>query len=111
MRLIDCVDFKIVILETTNEDIESILGAYNLDHIIFVAMKGYEGDDLPIDRFLVKNHTAPFDNHLLWEGLLDSKEQEDYILDRCQRFWTTGTAMLIEDYEYQTDEPFYDYSK
>lgn len=111
MRLLDCVDFKIVILETQNEDTESILGAYDLDHVIFVAMKGYEGDDLPIDRFLVKNHTSPFDNHLLWEGLLDSQEQEDYILARCKKFWETGKQMLIEDYDYQDDEPFYDYSK
>lgn len=111
MKMIDCSDFKIVILETPNEDSSTILSSYDTSNLIFVAMQGYEGDDLPTERFLVKNRTAPFSNHLLWEGLFDSKEQEDYIIERCQKFWDTGSSMLIEDYEYKADEPFYDYSK
>lgn len=111
MRLLDCVDFKIVILETKNEDIESILGAYDPNHVVFLAMKGYEGEELPSDRFLVRNHSAPFDNHLLWEGLFDPEEQSQYLEKCCKKFWETGKQMMIEDYDYQEDEPFYDYSK
>lgn len=111
MKVVDCTDFKIIILETANEDSNTILSSYDASSIILIAMQGYEGDDLPIDRFLVKNLKAPFENHLMWEGLFDPKEQEDYMIERCQKFWDTGRAMLIEDYEYQVDEPFYDYSK
>ena len=111
MKIIDRVDYKIVILETSTEDAVPLLESNSPSSLIFVAMKGYEKDDLPIDRFLVKNRTSPFDNHLLWEGLFDPKEQEDYITSQCQKFWDTGKALLIEDYEYQQDEPFYDYSK
>jgi len=111
MKTIDCIDYKIVILETPDEDVESILSAYTLDSVILVSMTGYDGDKLPIERFLVRNPTASFENHLMWEGLFDLKEQEDYILDKCQKFWTTGKSMIIEDYDYQQDEPFYDYSK
>ena len=47
----------------------------------------------------------------MWEGHFDSQEQEQYIEACCKKFRETGKQMLIEDYDYQEDEPFYDYSK
>ena len=47
----------------------------------------------------------------MWGGLFDWKEQLDYIIDCCQKFWDTDKQMTIENYDYQEDEPFYDYSK
>ena len=79
---------------------------------IYVAMQGYSVfDRVSKERFLVQNPESPFSNHLMWEGLFDSAEQEDYIQKCCEKFWNTGKQMVIEDYDYQEDEPFYDYSK
>tara|TARA_B110000977_G_C10802563_1_gene386891 strand:- start:13 stop:351 length:339 start_codon:yes stop_codon:yes gene_type:complete len=112
MQVLDRNDYKIVILETTNEDEELILNSYYETEVIYVAMEGYfEFNNLSKNRFLVKNPESPFSNHLMWEGLLDSAEQEEYIEKCCKKFWETDKQMLIEDYQYEEDEPFYDYSK
>ena len=111
MKIIDFNDYKIVILETDNEDTSLILESYDEETLIYVPMKGYEGSDLSSDRFLIKNPKDSFENHLMWEGLFDSKDRDSYIEDRCEKFWKTGKQMLIESYEYQQEEPFYDYSK
>ena len=74
-------------------------------------MVGYMGDDLSSDRFLITDPKDSFHNHMLWEGLFDSEEQRDYIESCCRKFWETGKQMIIENYDYQEDEPFYDYSK
>ena len=111
MKIVDLSDFKIVILETTNEDTALILNSYIEKEVVYVALKGYDGDELSADRFLVKNPQHAFENHLMWEGHFALEEQNKYIEERCRKFWETGKQMLIESYEYQEDEPFYDYSK
>ena len=111
MKIIERPDYKIVILETNDDSLGDLLETNDMDKLIFVAMQGYHADTLPIERFLVKNRTAPFKNHLMWEGFFDPKEQDAYIVNRCNLFWESGKGMLIEEYEYQSDEPFYDYSK
>jgi len=112
MKVLDQTDYKIVILEKTNEDEDVILSSFYETEVIYVAMQGYSNfDKLSKERFLVKNPESPFDNHLMWEGLFDSVEQEEYIEKCCKKFWETGKQMIIEDYEYQEDEPFYDYNK
>jgi len=112
MKLLNHTDYNIVILEKTNEDEDVLLNSFYETEVIYVAMQGYSNfDKLSKERFLVKNPENPFSNHLMWEGLFDSEEQEEYIEKCCKKFWETGKQMLIENYEYQEDEPFYDYSK
>jgi len=111
MKIIDFNDYKIVILETNNEDPDLILQSYNEDNLIYVPLQGYHGSELSSDRFLVRNFKDSFENHLMWEGHFDAEDQEKYIAECCKKFWETGKQMLIENYEYQRDEPFYDYSK
>jgi hypothetical protein len=116
MRLLRHANYTIVILEKMN-DVEEVVEElvphqFCESDVIYVAMQGYSVfDRISKERFLVKNPENPFDNHLMWEGLFDSEEQEEYIKKCCEKFWNTGKQMLIEDYEYEEDEPFYDYSK
>jgi len=111
MKCEDYGEYKVVILETPDDNPDETLRSLDADTLIFVSMKGYTGDDIPLSRFLVKNPDAPFENHLLWEGLLDVEEQEEYIAKCCRKFWETGKQMVIESYAFKADEPFYDYSK
>ena len=111
MKVNDYIDFKIVILETSEEDVSLILNSYDEDDLIYVPMVGYAGEGLSSERFLITNPKDSFHNHMLWEGLFDSEEQEGYIETCCRKFWETGKQMIIENYDYQEDEPFYDYSK
>jgi len=110
MKVLDHVDYKIVILNDMNEDVSPL--EFSEERVIYVALQGYtEFDKLSKERFLVRNPESSFSNHLMWEGLFDSQEQEHYIEGCCKKFWETGKQMVIEDYDYQEDEPFYDYSK
>lgn len=111
MKVNDYVDFKIVILETQDDDTSLIVNSYDESELIYVSLVGYCGDDLSHDRFLVTSPKDSFHNHMLWEGLFDSEEQDEYIEKCCRKFWETGKQMIIENYDYQEDEPFYDYSK
>lgn len=111
MKIIDCLDFKIILLENSNEDVDMILPAYDESQLVYVPMKGHVAEEFSQARFLTKDPTLSFSNHLMWEGLLGQKEQLNYIIDCCQKFWDTGDQMIIENYDYQEDEPFYDYSK
>ena len=47
----------------------------------------------------------------MWEELFGDEEKTLYIEECCKKFYETGKQMIIEDYEFQRDEPFYDYSK
>ncbi len=111
MKIIDCLEFKIILLDSPNEDPNMILPSYDESKLVYVAMLGYVGEEFSHARFLTKDPTLSFSNHLMWEGLLDQKEQLEYIQDCCKTFWDTGHQMIIENYDYQEDEPFYDYSK
>lgn len=111
MKIVDCLEFKIILLDSPNEDTSLILNSYNESDLIYVALQGYCGEDLSSERFLVQNAKSSFHNHMMWEGLFDAEEQEQYIEKCCRRFWDTNKQMVIEDYDYQEDEPFYDYSK
>lgn len=111
MKCEDYGEYKVVILETPDDNPDETLRSLDADTLIFVSMHGYTGDDIPPSRFLVKNFENSFENHLMWEGLLDAEEQGEYIAKCCRKFWETGKQMVIENYAFQQDEPFYDYSK
>jgi len=112
MLVIDQVDYFIVLLEDLlDTDYERLQSMFNEDKCIYVPMDGESTSQLNPERFLVKNPQNSFRNHLMWEGLFDPEEQSQYIEKCCKNFWETGKKMVIEDYDYQEDEPFYDYSK
>lgn len=111
MKILDCELYKIVVIENGDENLNDIPNQYNESELIYVSLEGTDTKYLSSERFLVKNHKASFLNHMMWEGLLDDEEQQDYIFRCCRRFHETGKQMIIEEYDFQEDEPFYDYSK
>lgn len=111
MQLIECTNYNIVVFGSELSSSEIVDLSSQSDATIFVALDGCDAEDYPRERSLVKNSKASFLNHMMWEGLLDDQEQLDYIKKCCERFYNTGKQMLIEEYAFQQDEPFYDYSK
>jgi hypothetical protein len=111
MKVIDCSSYKIVIFDVAS-DLTSFLDEGHDDNkLIYVSLDGTDTTLLSPDRFLVKNRNSSFLNHMMWEGLLDEDEQDEYIMNRCEKFFNDGKQMLIEDYDFIEDEPFYDYSR
>lgn len=110
MRLIECEGYNIIIF-SDGESITEEVKASGDTPIIFVALDGTDTNTIPQERSLVKNLEQSFRNHMMWEGLLDDEEQLDYTTSCAERFFHTGKQMVIEEYDFQDDEPFYDYSK
>jgi hypothetical protein len=81
------------------------------NNVVFVNLDPLDDIYLYSDRFLVENHQYSLRNHLLWKGLFDDSEQYKYLLEKAKYFLETGSQLLIEEYEFSADEPFYDYSK
>jgi len=81
----------------------------NLDKLVFVAMEGNTDEKLDSSRFLVKNRGASLVNHFMWKQIFDKKKQEYYMMTLIREFERTGKQIVIEDYEFVEDEPFYDY--
>jgi hypothetical protein len=113
MKLIDLEKYQIVVFgtETTDDDLTSLLEIYREEDLVYIPLEGTATTVLSADRFLVKNHDRSFINHMMWEGLLSETEQEEYMRERADSFFHTGRQMIIEDYDFQIDEVFYDYSK
>lgn len=111
MKITDCGDYKIVILQTSTIDEDVLLSSYSEDDLVYVPLEGYEGDRLSPSRFLTTEPSSSFSNHMMWEGIFDDEEKQSYIEKCCRKFKETGKQMIIESYEFQQDEPFYDYSK
>lgn len=112
MKLIDCTDYKIIVFgcELSDEDFGSLATNHKDDVLIYVSLEGCDLKHFPQRRSLVKNSSASFLNHMMWEGLLDDEEQLQYIKKCAAEFYTSGKQLVIEDYDFQEDEPFYDYS-
>ena len=113
MQLIDCTNYKIVVFRSQLTLIEhtDLLSSHPQGDLIYVALDGCNDESIPKEQLLVKNSKSSFLNHMMWEGLLDDQEQLDYIEKCCERLYNTGKQMLIEDYAFQEQEAFYDYSK
>lgn len=45
MKVIDCGDYKIVILQTPSDDESAILSSYSEDNLIYVPLKGIQAQD------------------------------------------------------------------
>lgn len=78
--------------------------------LIYVALDGTEDIYLYPERFLVKNYNASLMNHFLWEGLFSKEKQDEELMRMIDEFIETDKQVLIEEYEFVVDEPFYDYS-
>ena len=111
MKITDCGDYKIVILQTSTVDEDLLLSSYSEENLIYVPLEGYSGDSLSPERFLITDSKSSFSNHMMWEELFSDEERSLYIEECCKKFYETGNQMIIEKYEFQHDEPFYDYSK
>jgi hypothetical protein len=80
-----------------------------LDRLVMVALDGTTDTYLTPERFLVENYDASLINHFLWEGKLTQKEQDDYLYELVRKFLDTGQQIIIENYKFTEEEPFYDY--
>lgn len=111
MNIVGRGDHKIVIFSEVTESLKDITKRYEKEQLIFVALEGVEDKYILPERSLVSNFKNSFLNHMMWEGLLDESQQLEYIISCCDKFIETGKQMIIEDYDFQEDEPFYDYSR
>ena len=111
MKILKREQCTIIAFSNADDEIGKAISGYPTEELVLVPLEGTENESLPKERILIKNHKSSFLNHMMWEGLLDEDEQIEYIIECAEKFMKTGKQMLIEDYSFQTDEPFYDYSK
>lgn len=80
-----------------------------IDQLVYISLDGTEDTYLNPKRYAVTNPKASLINHCMWNQIFDEKEQAEEIEKIVQRFIETGDQIIIEDYEFVEDEPFYDY--
>lgn len=83
-------------------------GGQNL--FVFVPLDGTVDEALDPQQYLVENYQASLINSLMWDGLFTEAEQNERIWKLIDNFIDTGKQYLVEEYEFNEDEPFYDYS-
>jgi hypothetical protein len=91
--------------------VHKIQDKHEKDKLIYVARKGTTDKYLYPDRFVVENYEASMSSHFLWNGKILPEEEDEYILELALKFRDTGKQIYIEEYEFNSSEPFYDYSK
>jgi len=113
MQVIEKENYNIIIFSTVDQEVLDTVKSQeeNSTNFVLLPMHGTTDERLPSDKFLVKNYSNSFMNHMMWEGLLLTSEQNEYIISCAEKFINTGKQMIIEEYSFQEDEPFYDYSK
>lgn len=117
MKTFDRRGFSVSVFEG-DEDLSDLhqlqdnsgLAGLEKNKLIYVSLEGTNDKYLHPDRFLVKNYTASLTNHFMWEGLLTQEEQNERLYHMIDAFIDTGRQIIIEDYRFVEDEPFYDYS-
>lgn len=110
MKILKREQFTIITFSNADDEIGKAISGYPTEELVLVPLEGTEDKTLPLDRMLITNPESSFLNHMMWEGLLDEEEQVGYIIQCAEKFMKTGKQMIIEDYSFQADEPFYDYS-
>jgi hypothetical protein len=116
MQTIHHRDHTIIVIED-GDDVSDLhilqdnigLSGHDKNKIIYVALEGTEDKYLHPDRFLVKNREASLSNHFMWEGMTTPQEHDEYLMILIDKFIDTGKQIIIEDYVFADDEPFYDY--
>lgn len=81
-----------------------------ISKVIYVCLEGTDDTELDPSRFVTENYQHSLNNHLLWSGCLTPDEQEKKIWQIVDEFIDNGKRILVEEYEFVEDEPFYDYS-
>lgn len=77
---------------------------------VFVPLDGTVDENLDPSQYLTENYNASLINSLMWDGLFTEEEQDKRIWELIDNFIDTGKQYLVEEYEFNEDEPFYDYS-
>lgn len=93
------------------QEVYKLQDSIEKNSLIYVALDGTDDKYLHPDRFLVENYDTPMESHFLYNDLILEEEVEDYLFERAVMFVETGRQMFIEEYQFSTSEPFYDYSK
>lgn len=100
--------------DDTTQIIEETLGKlqYNGEDFVWVALDGTEDDyisEVP-ECSLVENYRWSLINSLMWDGHLTEAERDTRLWEMIDEFIDNGKQVLVEEYEFVEDEPFYDYS-
>ena len=112
MRIFERRGFVVAVF-CANDDLQELNDLQDnteKNKLIYVALDGADDIYLYPERFLVKNYNASLLNHFLWEGYFSEDAQETYLMSMLDNFIETGKQVLVEEYEFVEDEPFYDYS-
>ena len=110
MKILKREQFTIIAFSNADDEIKKAISGYPTKELVLVPLEGTGDKTLPLDRIITTKPESSFLNHMMWEGLLDEEEQVEYIIQCAEKFMKTGKQMIIEDYSFQADEPFYDYS-
>jgi len=77
---------------------------------IWVALEGTESANLKPEYSLTENYEHSLINSLMWQGHFTDDEQTTRMWEMIDEFIDNGKQILVEEYEFVEDEPFYDYS-
>ena len=92
---------------------ESYCLANNDSKLLYVPIDGCDRVDefsLDISKFIMKNPNASLINHFLWDGYYTKDDQKKRLWEIIDRYIDTGKQILLEEYDFSEEEPFYDYS-
>lgn len=117
MEIIDHRGFVVCVFQG-DEDLSEIhdlqdnisLATGQNNKIIYVPLEGTDDKYLHPNRFLIKNYDASLVNHFMWDNLFTQEEQDRRMWEMIDTFIDNNKQVLIENYEFVEDEPFYDYS-
>lgn len=114
----DVITHRGVLVAIFNGDEKNLEWLYELQEnsrvskteLILVALEGSDDPKLDSNLFLIENREASLVNHFMWEDLFSEEEQKDRLFEMIDNFIDNKEQVLIENYEFVEDEPFYDYS-
>lgn len=114
----DVITHRGVLVAIFNGDEKNLEWLYELQEnsrvskteLILVALEGSDDPKLDSHLFLIENREASLVNHFMWEDLWTEEEQKDRLFEMIDTFIDNKEQVLIENYEFVEDEPFYDYS-
>lgn len=94
------------------QDLTSVYQLQDDDRaLVYVALEGTDDKYLHPENFLVENYETDMDSHFLYNGLVLDDERTEYLIEKAEKFIKTGKQLFIEEYEFTSAEPFYDYTK
>ena len=114
----DVITYRGILIAIFNGTEENLEWLYELQDtsnlnktdLILVAWEGSDDPKLDSDKFIIENREASLINHFMWEDLFSEEEQKVRLFEMIDNFIDNKEQVLIENYEFVEDEPFYDYS-